>query len=431
MSRASTGKQHPVPLDTALIVVGGSMLVLGLLSRVLKRLLLSSVLIALLLGVLLGPEVLGVLNPAREGDERRILEEIARVTLALALMGAGLQITRADLRTNARRFVGLLSVGMVGMWMLTGLGAWLLLDLPFWAAFLLGAILTPTDPVVASALVTGGLADKNLPRWLRRSLQLESGANDGLALPFVLLAAFMLTEPAGAALGHWVTETVKGVGLAVALGAPIGYASGKLTELSLRRSEIEETNLIGLGISLALLTVGLIHLLGGSGILAVFVAAIFFSMVLESEVREQLEQVQDSVSKYLILPVFIFLGAILPWSQWWALGVSGLAFAAWVLLVRRPPVVPLALAGSGTGKRGTAFLGWFGPIGVAAVFYVTYIERFNVPESERIFAAATLAICASVLVHSVTATPGVRWFAGRSPLATLRHPLRAEVEESP
>lgn len=418
-------------LNAVLIVLGGTLLVVGLLSRPLKRVLLSGVLVALVLGILLGPDLLGVLDPSGQPGHRKVLEEAARLTLGVALMAAGLQITRADLRENARRFASLLSVGMVGMWALTGLGAWLLLDLSFWQAFLLGAILTPTDPVVASTLVTGGLAEKNLPRRVRRTLQLESGANDGLALPFVLLSAYMLVEPADRALGHWLGDVVQEVGVALVVGALVGYLCGRLVQLGIRRSEIESTNLLGLGIALALLTLGLVHVLGGNGILAVFVAAMSFSAVLEQDVREQLEQVQESVSKYFVLPVFILLGASLPFAGWHELGIAGLLFAAWVLAIRRPPVVPLALAGTRTPRRETAFLAWFGPVGVAAIFYATYIERFDLPEGETLFAATTLAIVASVVIHSLTATPGVRLLAGRSPFATLRRPLHAASEDSP
>ncbi len=418
-------------LNDLLVVVGTTVLVLGVLSRLIKRLMLSSVLLALLVGIVVGPQGLAVVELASQHESRKVMEELARVTLAIALMGTGLQITRADLRENLRRYASLLTVGMVGMWVLTGLGAWLILDLPFWAGFLLGAILTPTDPVVASALVTGPLASENLPRRLRRTLQIESGANDGLALPFVLLAAFMLTKPSGTALGDWVGEAAKQVGLAVVVGLAVGYAAGRLSEASVRARDLEEPNLLGVGLALALTTLGLVHLLGGSGILATFIAALTFSALLEERVRERVEEAQETVTKFLILPAFMLFGAVLPWSEWEALGLAGIAFAAWVLLLRRPPVVPVALAPTGADGRSIAFLGWFGPLGVAAIFYATYVERFAIPDGERIFAAATLAICASVVVHSLTATPGVRLFARRTPFATLRHPLDPESETAP
>jgi len=110
-------------LNDALVVVGATLLVLGVLSRVIKRLMLSSVLLALLVGVVVGPEGLAVVEVTSQHESRKVMEELARITLAIALMGTGLQVTRADLRENLRRYASLLTVGMVGMWVLTGLGA--------------------------------------------------------------------------------------------------------------------------------------------------------------------------------------------------------------------------------------------------------------------------------------------------------------------
>ncbi len=418
-------------LNVALVIVGGSLLVLALFSAILKRVFLSSVLLALVLGIALGPRGLALIDPERIEHSRRALEELARVTLAMSLMGAGLQITRADVRANLGRSAALLTAGMVGMWAATGIGAWLLLDLPFWGAFLLGAILTPTDPVVASALVTGPLAERNLPRRLRRTLLMESGANDGLALPLVLLAVFMETKPGADGFELWAFEAMKSVGIAVAIGAIVGFASGKLVETVAHKYGAEETNLLGYALALALVTLGAVHLAGGSGILAVFVAALVFSALLESRLRQELDEVQDSVSRFFILPVFTFFGALLPWSEWGKLGAVGLLFALWVLVVRRPPIVPLALVPTRTSARDVIFLSWFGPIGVAAIFYATFIERFAVPHAETVFAAASLAVCASVVVHSLTATPGVLRYARRPALATLRRPLRPDVDGDP
>ena len=115
------------------------------------------------------------------------------------------------------------------MWVLTSLGAWLVLDLSLWVGLLLGAILTPTDPIVASSLVTGRLAEANLPRWLRHSLQLEAGANDGLALIFVLVPALVLTLPvddAGAIAGEAVGQVV------------LALVVGRRSARSARRSSI-------------------------------------------------------------------------------------------------------------------------------------------------------------------------------------------------
>lgn len=411
-------------LAAVLAIVGTTVLLVGVLSRPIERAFLSTVLVATLTGIVLGPEIAGILDPAEAGDERKLMEDVAAVTLAIALMATGLQVTRRDLRENVSRVSALLTVGMVGMWAVSGLGAWLLLDLPFWVGFLLGAILTPTDPVVASVLVTSSMAKRMLPRWMRRTLQVEAGANDGLALPFVLLAAALATEPAGNALPGWALDVLEGVGLALACGALLGLAAGRIVEAAIHRREVETANLAGLGVALALAIFGLTELAGGSGLLAVFAGSLAFSATLERRARERLEEVQEAVAKFFVLPAFILFGAILPWGEWGALGVPGLVFAAWIVFARRPVAVALALRSTLAPARARVFLGWFGPLGMAAIYYATFAERFGVEEYERVFAAATLAVFCSIVVQAITATPGVRLFARQPPFETLRNPLR-------
>jgi sodium/hydrogen antiporter len=419
-------------VDLVLVLVGASILTLGLPSNILKRLWLSVPLLALLAGVLLGPQVLAILEPDRLGREHKVLEELARVTLAVSLVGTALQITRADLREVCKRVASLLTIAMVGMWLLTSLGAWLLLDLPVWVALLLGAILTPTDPVVASTLVTGRLAEANLPRWLRRSLQLEAGANDGLALVFVLVSGLVLTLPdddpatiAGEAIGQVV--------LALVLGTAIGAIAAKVVDLAEDHQAMSGGFFLVSALALALLTLGAVHALGGTGILGAFVAGMTFSLMLEERYAEQLEATQDGLQQLLVVPVFLLFGSLLPWDGWIDLGWSGVAFALWALVVRRPAAAALALAvaPTPTPRRGIAFLSWYGPLGVAAIYYTLFVERYDLAQFERLFAAATLAIAVSVLVFSLSATPGVRRYAGRRATTTLLHPLTKDIDAAP
>lgn len=162
-----------------------------------KKHALSPVLLALLAGAVLGPRALDVLDPLAAVARGELLEQLCRVTLALSVVDIALRLRPADLRDDARRLAVLLVVVMPGMWLVTALGGGLLLGLPLAAALLLGAALTPTDPGVASALVTGTLPNRSLPRRVRMSLQGEAGANDGLALPFVLLSGLLVPGPPG------------------------------------------------------------------------------------------------------------------------------------------------------------------------------------------------------------------------------------------
>lgn len=414
-------------VDLVLLVTGGLLFGLGLLSAILKRLFLTTVLMALLTGVVLGPEVLDVVDPRDAlSAERSVLEGLTRITLAVTLMSAGLQVSKRDLREQWRRVVSLLTVGMLGMWLMTALGAYLLLPIPLWMAVLLGAILTPTDPVVASTLVTGQMAKDNLTPTVRRSLQLESASNDGLALPLVLVAISFV--PGQESFIYWAVEALKEVVIGVAMGAAIGFLAGKALEIALHRWDVEHANVVTLGLALALGVLGSVHLVGGSGVLGVFVAALVFSLVVESQLRDELEEVEESLVNVLILPVFTFFGAMLPWHTWASFGAAGVLFGLWALFLRRPIAAWGALSLVSAERREKIFLSWFGPMGVAALYYSLLMEGFSISRHHEIFALASLAICMSVVVHSVTATPGTRLFGGRSPWTTLRHPLSSHVE---
>lgn len=152
------------------------------------------------------------------------------------------------------------------------------------------------------------------------------------------------------------------------------------------------------------------HLLGGSGVLGAFLAALALSLTLPDALRGPVGEMLSAASR---LGVFGVFGTVLPWAGWLALGVPGLLFAAWALLVRRPPVAGAVLLATRTGPRSRLFLAWFGPLGVAGIYYLAYAERYGLPEYEQLFAAGSLAICTSVLVHTLTSTPAVRWYAGR------------------
>jgi sodium/hydrogen antiporter len=192
--------------DRALVVTGLAIIVLGLSSKVVKTHGLSPIALALAAGALLGPHALDVVDLHEHAPRHVILEELARVTLALSVVDIALRLRPRDLRREAKALGSLLLVVMPGMWVVTGAGVWLLLGLPFAAAFVFAAALTPTDPGAASALATGRMPNRLLPRDVRMTLQGEAAANDGLALPFLLLAGAAATVPPGSVTEEFLAE---------------------------------------------------------------------------------------------------------------------------------------------------------------------------------------------------------------------------------
>jgi NhaP-type Na+/H+ or K+/H+ antiporter len=404
-------------LYVSLAAVGGLLLLLGMLGGLLKeRTPVSEPLIALVAGVLLGPAALGLLDLADLGNQTLILEEAALVTLGVALVGVALRLPVGSSSRNWRLLLVLLGIVMPLMWITGGFLVYLTLGVPFWVAVMIGAIVTPTDPVVASSIVAGGVAERNLPARLRHAISSESGFNDGLALPFVALPVLVITEPPGKVLGHWLIHTVLiEIVVGAALAALMGYLAGKTLRWAERKETMERTSLLTISLALSLSVLGVTELLNLNGVLAAFVAGIVFDFAGSSDAKESQEEIQEAISRFFDLPIFVLLGMALPWQGWLDLGWSGPLLVVAVLLLRRLPAVLVLrpLLGPLRGRaKDVLFLGWFGPIGAAALYYAAF--SFRETGIEAAWVVGSLVICASVVIHGVTATPLTKLY-GRLP----------------
>ena len=416
-------------LNIVLAATGLLILVTGLVSRLIQRSWLSVPLLALATGVVLGPRLLGLVDPAKWGDEHLILEEAARITLAIGLMGVALRLPPNYFLDRWRSVAVLLALVMPLMWLASGALVYLLLGIPWWAALLVGAVVTPTDPIVASSMVTGQTAERNLPGRLRHLLSAESGANDGLAYLFVLLPILVLAHPPHEALPHWLTHTLlREVGGGLLAGVLIGLAAGYLFRKADKHHTMEVSSFLAYTLALSLLTLGAAKLLGTDGILAVFVAGVAFDSVASSRERAEEEKVQEAVNLFFTLPIFALIGATIPLDLWLALGWKGPAVVAALLLLRRLPALLLALPLTRDLRSLTdaLFLGWFGPIGVSTLFYAMLaLRKAGVQEA---WAVGSLVICASILVHGVTATPFTRLY-GRYTGHRARHDAKEKEKQ--
>ncbi|HEU5423890.1 MAG TPA: cation:proton antiporter [Nitrolancea sp.] len=273
-----------------MLTVGVATVGLAVATRLIRNLSLSSALLATCVGVVLGPRVAGVLVPPAHGGRHEVLLEAAEIALATSLMALARRFTPQQLRAATPRAARLVGFGMPGMALLTGAGAWLIFDVSFWPGMLIGASLAATDPVVAAALVSGRLAERNIPAWLRHVLELEAGSNDCLAVVLVLLPVAVLThsEP----VGPWLGDAAQEVGLAI--GA--GIASGALAALALRALRrapgLDDDALRPVPLGLTIAVLALVDLLGGSGVLGVFAAGLTFSSLVTAEERHTTQQTQ-------------------------------------------------------------------------------------------------------------------------------------------
>lgn len=281
-----------------------------------RHLPLTGPLVALVAGAALGPDALGLLGVEHE---LALLHGASEVLLAISLVAVALRYPAAQVRSVAAPSALLATLGMVGTAAMGALISWWILDLPADHALLLGAVLAPTDPVLSSSVITGRPAEETLPSRLRRTLSTESGANDGLGWPMVLVGiALVLGHPAGAT----AMEVVLGVVGAVVGGAALGWVAGWAVGRLDRHRDLEPSALFVATLALAVAVLGLVNLAGGDGVLAVFAAGLAYNAAAgESTVAEE-RKVEEGVNRLLVLPLFVLVGAVLPWHLWADAGPS-------------------------------------------------------------------------------------------------------------
>jgi len=394
-------------LNVALALISGLVLALDLSTGLLqsRQYLPSEPIVAVAFGIAIGPVGLAAFDLSAWGDPLVILEQTARLTVALAVTSIALRLPKTYFRRRWKSMAALLGPGMVAMWLVSGLVTYAVLPVSLLVAMLIGAIVTPTDPVLANAVVIGKTAEQNIPKRIRYLLSAEAGANDGGAYPFVFLAILLLGESLRPAVIEWSTHIllVEVIG-AILLGIVIGAVVGRLERWVSSRQYLEETSVFTITVALTLGVVGFVSVLGANEILAVFVAGLAYNWQADPEDEAKEQRVEEVFNRLFTLPAFVLFGMVLPWSEWQALGWSGLALVVGILLFRR---LPMMLAVSPAVRplnrpAATLFMGWFGPIGIAAVFYATLAVKET--GIEAIWPIVTLVVTGSVLVHGATGT---------------------------
>lgn len=393
-------------LNMGLAVTGGLVLMVGLLSSPLDRSWLSAPLFAFCFGVALGPYGLQLLDPAGWGDAKQLMQETAKLTLGISLMGIALRLPPSYPFRHWRSLLVLLGIGMPAIFLISSLLTYSVLGLPLLMALMVGGAVCATDPVVASSIVTGGVAKEHLPEGYRHLLSSESGANDGLAFPFVMLPILLLTLPAGDAWRDWLGMIwLWEVGGSVLVGIALGWGVGRALVWSEARGYLDQPSFLSITLALTLLVLGVGELLSTNSILAVFVAGLAFDQEVGGSERSEEDNVQEAVNILLTMPIFILFGLIAPWAEWRALGTQGVLLALLMLTLRRLPVIVLLRPWLPALRDWpiTLIMGWFGPIGVTTLYYATLISSRT--GYDLAWTVGTLLVLASMLVHGMTAAP--------------------------
>ncbi len=391
-------------------MLGGLALLLGLFSRALQSLPLSIPMVAFLAGSAVGPHGLGLLHLGSGDDPGVVLEEGTRIALAIGVMGVALALPGGYLRRSWRSLTVLLGVLMPVMMLSTAAVVHWIGGVGWLSAFIVGAILAPTDPILGRVLIEGEVARKSLPERMRHLLLAESGANDGLAYPLVMLP--LLVGLGGRSWNEWLVHVVLWqVAGAVVIGILLGMLVGRLLDWAEGRQLVDRPHFLVLTVSLSLFAIGLARLLTLDGVLVVFCTGAAFAGSCRAERIVHQREVQDAINELVTIGIFALFGLIAPWPEWVSLGWGAVGTLVAVMLFRRLPWMLLIArwVPALQGWREAALAGWFGPVGVAALFYAALAAREHAGRDTWVI--SSLVVAASVLGFAITAPPLARRFA--------------------
>ena len=378
----------------ALILAYGVVLLISVsLSGLAARTVLSTALLFLLAGALLGPGGLGVVTQSAEDEIVAVLADIALFTV---LFTDGQRASVPALREGWRLSGRALGLGMPLAMIGIAIPAHFLVHLDWPTALLLGAILSPTDPVFASALV--GRSD--IPLRLRRLLNVESGLNDGLALPFVLI--FL-------ALAKHESSHVGEVLLELVLGLVIGVGVAALVALAWRSKILTaEPRLQPLGpVAIAIVVYATCHLTHANPYLAAFAAGSALA-TLDHVAAEAFEPFGDLLSELTKFAALLLFGALITPERLSHLGWQGWLLAVLAIIVVRPASMLLSLIKAGMPLSEKLTAAWFGPKGFASVVYGLLVLQAGIPNGEKLFDLIAVTIAMSIVLHSSTDVPVAR-----------------------
>lgn len=379
-------------LVAGLALIGIVIVVSALLSGLIDRSGLPQVAVFICIGAALGPAGLGVFDARLDSP---VLRVVATLSLTLVLFTDAVGLNTTEVRRNAGLAFRMLGPGTILCAALTAVAAWWLLKVPPASAAILGAALASTDPV----LLRGLLRRRDLPGEAKQALQLESGLNDVVLLPIVVIAiAFALHENVTT-----LSLAKEGLGLFI-LGPGAGIAIGLVAVAALDlvrkkagvRRDYESLYSLGVAFS-AYAAAEAVH---GSGFLAAFAAGLTIA-ALDVELCDCFIEYGGVTAEMLLLFTFVIFGSSLIWTGFNELNWPTVIFAAFAMLIRIP-VYLLSLIGSNVDRRGRAIIAWFGPSGLSSLLLVLLPVFAGLPGSDRLFAVCSLIVLLSVVIHGTS-----------------------------
>ncbi|KAK9240601.1 Sodium/hydrogen exchanger family-domain-containing protein [Lipomyces kononenkoae] len=398
-------------------LLGGFVILFGLVSYLVRgKMYISEALPSLLFGTTF--KVAGLFRPTLYGTTTAdITREFTRLVLGVQLVIGGVQLPGKYLWHEWRSLFMLLVPVMTTMWIVSALIIYLCIPkLNYLDALIIGACVTPTDPVLSNSIVKGRFAETSIAEPLRNLISAESGANDGFGYPFLFLALYILRDNGAAIARDWIVETIiYEIILSIVYGAVIGYIAMRTLHFAKEKNMVDDESFVIFVFALALFIVGTAGLVGTDDLLACFVAGNVFTCDW-FRVETEEDSLQSALDMILNVAMFTWLGTVIPWTDFntpqipvWRFVVMGLA----ILVFRRLPIVLVLHKAIPRVEsfREAIFAGFFGPIGVGAVFYLSLLldTLATFTQTEEVAYIANVAplviyflVVSSVIVHGIS-----------------------------
>jgi NhaP-type Na+/H+ or K+/H+ antiporter len=411
-------------VGTTVLVLSLMVVAYAVLSRRLESSIVTPPLLFAAAGLILGPHVIGAIH-AETSNSAHGFKILIEVTLSVLLFceAAGLKLRK--IFHEAYLPLRLLGIGMpLTMVVGTVLAVALFGEIEFWEAAALAIVLAPTDAALGQVVVS----NPRVPGLIRRSLSVESGLNDGLALPFLTIAIALGETEAGAdPSGGWLWFTVHTILVSVGLGVAIGFIGGKLLGWAVASNRVAAGPDRLAILAFAIVSFVAVDLLGASGFIGAFVAGATLGATAPS-MRSRAEGVAREEGELLVLLVFVLFGAFLVWPAFRALDFEVLAYAVLSLTVIRMLPVAISVVGSRLSLPTVLYLGWFGPRGTASLaFGLLLIAEADLTDQALAVQVVVVTVALSILLHGLSAAPGASAYARAIDRLRVRRPDAREL----
>ncbi|MBC6366701.1 sodium:proton antiporter [Algoriphagus sp. AK58] len=388
--------EHHLVVFMALLILG-----YGLFSKKAENSIITPPMVFVIIGLLVSFFDLELM---KEGPKGPFVKPLMEFTLMLILFMDGSAVDLKTLMNEKSLPSRLLGIGLP-LTMLLGslLAIPLFPEIPTLSLIMMAFILSPTDAALGQAVVTGD----QVPRKIRQTINVESGLNDGIGLPPILVCLALLSGSSGEGFDsqYWLGFVAKQLILGPIIGVVIGFVSGKLLEQAFKRGSITHAYQMLASLAIPVLAYAGAEHFHGNGFIAAFSAGMFFGTSVPI-LRDRIKEFGEASTQAMILFIFLLFGIILipasyPYWDWrvWLYALLSLT------LVRMLPVA-ISLIKSGLDLKTTLFIGWFGPRGIASVLYLLMAIIALGPEgNEKIISIVSLTVLLSIFLHGISAVP--------------------------